>query len=121
MVKSRLINGGLRGGNGPGPARRAGTIEVEACGMDAKTIPIRFGDGIREVMEERGIREEDIREVLDCAGSSGRKLFAEGGERFLAKKRMGNFTCNVEYAVDGGGVEVLDLYSYVVQLTGQED
>ena len=36
-------------------------------------------------------------------------------------RKIGNFTCNVEYAVNGGEVEVLNLYSYVILLTGQED
>lgn len=50
-----------------------------------------------------------------------KKLYVEGEERYLAKKKIGNFTCNVEYAVNGGEVEVLNLYSYVILLTGQED
>ena len=53
-------------------------------------------------MEDRGIREEDIREVLDYAESTGRKLYVEGEEHYLAAKKIGNFTCNVEYAVSGG-------------------
>ena len=89
--------------------------------MDAKTVPVKLSDDIRAIMEERGIREEDIREVLDYAESTGKKLYAEGEERYLAKKKIGNFTCNVEYAVNGGEVEVLNLYSYVILLTGQED
>ena len=71
-------------------------------------------------MEDRGIREEDIREVLDYAESTGRKLYVEGEEHYLAAKKIGNFTCNVEYAVSGGEVEILNLYSYVITLAGQE-
>ena len=89
--------------------------------MDAKTVPVKLSDDIRAIMEERGIREEDIREVLDYAESTGKKLYVEGEERYLAKQKIGNFTCNVEYAVNGGEVEVLNLYSYVILLTGQED
>jgi 4Fe-4S ferredoxin iron-sulfur binding domain protein len=89
--------------------------------VDAKTVPVKLSDDIRAIMEERGIREEDIREVLDYAESTGKKLYVEGEERYLAKKKIGNFTCNVEYAVNGGEVEVLNLYSYVILLTGQED
>ena len=89
--------------------------------MDAKTVPVKLSDDIRAIMEERGIREEDIRAVLDYAESTGKKLYVEGEESYLAKKKIGNFTCNVEYAVNGGEVEVLNLYSYVILLTGQED
>lgn len=89
--------------------------------MDAKTVPVKLSDDIKAIMEERGIREEDIREVLDYAETTGKKLYVEGEEHFLAKKKIGNFTCNVEYSVSGGEVEVLNLYSYVILLTGQED
>ena len=88
--------------------------------MDAKTVPIKLSDDVSAVMEDRGIREEDIREVLDYAESTGRKLYVEGEEHYLAAKKIGNFTCNVEYAVSGGEVEILNLYSYVITLTGQE-
>lgn len=88
--------------------------------MDAKTVPIKLSDDVSAVMEDRGIREEDIREVLDYAESTGRKLYVEGEEHYLAAKKIGNFTCNVEYAVSGGEVEVLNLYSYVITLAGQE-
>ncbi|HIT30898.1 MAG TPA: hypothetical protein IAC26_08670 [Candidatus Scatomorpha stercoravium] len=88
--------------------------------MDAKTVPIKLSDDVSAVMEDRGIREEDIREVLDYAESTGRKLYVEGEEHYLAAKKIGNFTCNVEYAVSGGEVEILNLYSYVITLAGQE-
>lgn len=88
--------------------------------MDAKTVPIKLSDDVSAVMEDRGIREEDIREVLDYAESTGRKLYVEGEEHYLAAKKIGNFTCNVEYAVSGGEVEILNLYSYVITLVGQE-
>lgn len=88
--------------------------------MDAKTVPIKLSDDVSAVMEDRGIREEDIREVLDYAESTGRKLYVEGEEHYLAAKKIGNFTCNVEYAVSGGEVEIPNLYSYVITLAGQE-
>lgn len=115
MVKSRA--------DIPRSGGRAQTVirERRYAKVDAKTVPIRLSDGIRAVMEERGIREEDVREVLDYAESTGKKLYVEGEEHYLAKKRIGNFTCNVEYAVADGEVELLDLYSYMVQLSGRED
>lgn len=89
--------------------------------MDAKTVPIKMSDEIKDIMEDRGIREEDIREVLDYAETTGKKLYVEGEEHFLAKKKIGNFTANIEYTVSGGEVEVLNLYSYVITLAGQDN
>ena len=56
--------------------------------MDFKTVPIKLSDEIKEVMENRGIREEDIREVLEYAETTGKKLYIEGEEHYLAKKRL---------------------------------
>lgn len=89
--------------------------------MDAKTVPIKMSDEIKDIMEDRGIREEDIREVLDYAETTGKKLYVEGEEHYLAKKKIGSFTANVEYTVSGGEVEVLNLYSYVITLAGQDN
>ena len=60
--------------------------------MDAKTVPVKISDEIKAVMEDRGIREEDIREVLEYAETTGKKLYVDGEEHFLAKKKIGNFT-----------------------------
>ena len=49
------------------------------------------------------------------------RLYVDGVEHFLAKKKIGNFTANVEYTVSGGEVEVLNLYSYVITLAGQDN
>lgn len=85
--------------------------------MDFKTIPIKLNDVIRKTMDDRGIREEDIREVLEYAETTGRKLYIEGEEHFLAKKRLNNFTPNVEYILSNGEVEIVNLYSYIISFS----
>lgn len=85
--------------------------------MDFKTVPIKLSDEIKEVMENRGIREEDIREVLEYAETTGKKLYIDGEEHYLAKKRLNKFTPNVEYIIADGEVEVVNLYSYIISFT----
>lgn len=85
--------------------------------MDFKTAAINYGDGVTDAMEERGINEDDIRAVLEYAESEGKKLYVEGEERFLARKRIGNFSAYVEYRLNGDSVEVLNVYSHVVLLS----
>ena len=86
--------------------------------MELMSAPLRMSGDIQRMMEERGIRDEDIRQVLAHAESSGEKLYVEGENRFLAKKTLENFTPNVEYTINGGEVEILDVYSYIVRLGG---
>lgn len=85
--------------------------------MDFKTVPLALSDEIKEIMENRGIREEDIRDVIEYAETTGKKLYIEGEEHFLAKKKMEKFTPNVEYIVKDDGIEIVDLYSYIISFT----
>lgn len=84
--------------------------------MDFKTVEIKKSEEIEGRMEERGIREDDIREVLEYAESSGKKLYVEGEAHFLARKRIGNYSAYVEYLLADGCVEVVDVYSHMVKL-----
>lgn len=83
--------------------------------MDFKTVEIKISDELAELMEERGVREEDVREVLEYAETSGKKLYIEGEERFLARKRIGKFSAYVEYIL-GDAVELVNVYSHMVTL-----
>lgn len=89
--------------------------------MDIKTIPLKLSDEIRTTMEDRGITEEDIRQVLDYAETTGKKLYVDGENRYLAKKRINNFTPNVEYAISENEIEILNLYSYIIKFVGDAD
>lgn len=83
--------------------------------MDFKTVEIKISDELAELMEERGVREEDVREVLEYAEASGKKLYIEGEEHFLARKRIGKFSAYVEYIL-GDAVELVNVYSHMVTL-----
>ena len=87
--------------------------------MDMNTVELRFADGVAEAMEERGINESDIREVLVYAEEQGYKLV--DGDRCLAKKRLGNFTAYVEYSPADGAVELLDVYSHRIMLNEDQN
>ena len=95
---------------------------TEGRNVEEQTAERKFeliiSDEIAELMEERGIREEDVREVVEFAESSGKKLYIEGEEHFLARKRIGNFTAYAEYTVSGNDVEVLDVYSHMIVFPG---
>lgn len=83
--------------------------------MDMNTVEIRLADGVAEAMEERGVNEDDARQVLAYAEGEGVKLV--NGDLCLAKKRLGNFTAYVEYKLADGAVEITDVYSHRVMLS----
>jgi hypothetical protein len=68
-------------------------------------------DSVAELMEERGIRGEDISEVVAWGEGEGGKLV--DGELNLAKKRLDKVLVYVEYKDDG---TVTDVYSHRVTL-----
>ena len=72
--------------------------------MDFKTVALTISDDVAAIMEERGIKEDDVREVLEYAETTGKKLYIEGEEHFLARKRIGNFSAYVEYVMKDGDV-----------------
>ncbi len=82
--------------------------------QEEQEFELIISDEIAGLMEERGIREEDVREVVEFAESSGKKLYIEGEEHFLARKRIGKFSAYAEYSVNRRTVEVLDVYSHML-------
>jgi hypothetical protein len=76
-------------------------------------MKISYGEHAKDAMERRGIREEDIEDVLTTAEETKVYLYEKDGDRFLAKKRIGNFTVYVEYK-KADGFLVQDTYSHRV-------
>jgi len=70
---------------------------------------------IEEKMQERGIQKADVKEVLASA-EEGERLYIEGENHFLGKKRLENFTVYVEYEKENEGYRILDVYSHRVAL-----
>ncbi len=74
---------------------------------------------IQSIMEERGIRNEDLQEVVKSFHDAPHLHDAEG-KRFLAKKRLGNFTVNAEFVLSGDNLEICNVYSYVISLADEQ-
>ena len=89
--------------------------------MDFKTANLKISDEVAELMEERGAKESDVREILDYAESTGKKLYVEGEEHFLARKRIGKFSGYVEYLLTDDGAELLDVYSHMVRFEDEKE
>ena len=71
-------------------------------------------------INERGIQKSDIKEVLAYA-ENHEKLYIDGENRFLGKKRMENFTAYVEYDKEDDGYKILDVYSHRVSLSEDQE
>jgi len=88
--------------------------------VDFNAVELVISDDVSEAMEERGVREEDIRAVLAAAEQSGDKLYNDEGH-FLARARLDNFSAYVEYVLNDSSVEIIDAYSHKVSFASDEE
>lgn len=83
--------------------------------MDIADSALIISSEIEAAMNERGILKSDIKEVLAYA-EEVEKLYIEGKNHFLGKKRMGKFTAYAEYVTKDNVYEILNAYSHRVSL-----
>ena len=83
--------------------------------MDIADSALTMSSDMEATINKRGILKSDIKDVIAYA-EGGEKLYIEGEDHFLGKKRMGNFTAYVEYAIAESGYKILDAYSHRVSL-----
>lgn len=88
--------------------------------MADNNIVVNLSADVEAVMEERGIRMEDIQVVIEAAESSGEKLSSESTGHFLAKKRLENIMAYAEYTLADNVAEVVDVYSHRVSLQEEQ-
>jgi hypothetical protein len=74
-------------------------------------MDVKFSNEVVELLGKRGLKEADVKDVIQSAEASGRKLTQ--GDKNLAKKRMGEVTIYALYD-NNGNVEAA--YSHRMQL-----
>lgn len=78
-------------------------------------VKLQIADDVREAIETRGIRDEDISAVISNAEETGDKLYRE--DRFLSKLVIEEATYYVEYSVaDGGTYTIHTAYTHRAKL-----
>ncbi len=71
-------------------------------------------------MQERGIKEEDVKSVIEHAELTKSKMMNEEGVT-IGKKRLGEFTVYVEYMMRDAQFVVSSTYGHRVQLGSDEE
>jgi hypothetical protein len=79
-------------------------------------MSLNISDDVKALMEERGIKEEDVMEVI-AYGEEGDKLVDETEEICLAKKRINEVTFYAVYKANGENCEVMNTYSHRIGLS----
>jgi len=72
---------------------------------------------VSEVMESRGIHEDEVKMVIYEGETTEKKLYQPENNRYLAKKRVGESTFYVEYSVSGEKkYSIHTAYSHMAEL-----
>jgi hypothetical protein len=73
--------------------------------QEAMKLQLQMEDKIKELLEERGVKEEEIKMVIHNAETTGEKLYQPDTNKYLAKREIGEATFYVEYGGEGGKYE----------------
>ena len=75
--------------------------------MSTLEVRLQITGEVGEILESRGIRDEDLKEVIQRAEEQGEKLYREGENRFLAKQKIGEATFYAEYSIGEGSTYII--------------
>ena len=84
-------------------------------------MAITFSDAAKKNMEVKGLKEDDIKKIIESAGTD--RIF--NGERFIAKKVIGDLTVYADYSGKDGNITVNGAYCHKLSirdivLTGED-
>jgi len=83
-------------------------------------MEIIYAEGVKNLMEERGIKEEDV-QALFSTDTSDLKTMRSADGSFLSRVRLDNVTVYAEYTKGENSVTVKDLYSHMVTFANEEE
>lgn len=82
-------------------------------------MEILLGEGLTDLIEKRGITEDDIRNAI--AAAEDNKTFISDGSTIIGKSKAGNMTVYVVYERDGDVLKVQSAYSHRVSLISDKE
>lgn len=89
--------------------------------MSQKNISITVDEELVGLMEERGIKLEDIERVIVQSEEAGDFLYDADEDKYLAKKRFGEFTVYAGYTKLAEMYMLHNAYGHRVQLESETE
>ena len=87
---------------------------------DDPSMILHIADESRQRMQQQGVQESYVRQVIAFAESTSTKLVNTSTNRLIAHLRIGNITCWVEYAPEGDGYRVYRAYTHRMDIEGDD-
>lgn len=80
--------------------------------MTWEEIKLQVSNEVKQLLEERHILEDEVKQVIHHAETGGEKLYLPDENRYLAKLKIGKATFYVEYSVEDGSYIVRSAYAH---------
>ena len=77
-------------------------------------MDIAISNDVKEVFEKRGLKEADVKAVIEAAEASKDKI--TNGSKFIAKKQIGDLTVYADYNAKDGKVTVNSAYAHRMKI-----
>ena len=84
--------------------------------MAWEEIKLQVTDEVKQLLEERHIAEDEVKQVINNAEAEGKKLYQPEANRYLAKLRIGKATFYVEYAIEEDRYLVRAAYTHKAEV-----
>ena len=86
--------------------------------MTWEEVKLQVDEKGKQLLEERHISEDEVKQVIHHAETEGEKLYQPDENRYLAKLKIGKATFCVEYSIEDGNYIVRSAYAYKAEITG---
>lgn len=96
--------------------RRSKDKSEESAHKGVEKMKVNIPDDVKETIGKRGIKVEEIQEIIDAAESTKKKLVSADGSRNLAKKQIGDVTIYADYSIADGEAKLNTAYSHRIAL-----
>lgn len=80
--------------------------------MTWEEIKLQVSNEVKQLLEERHILGDEVKQVIHHAETGGEKLYLPDKNRYLAKLKIGKATFYVEYSVEDGSYIVRSAYAH---------
>ncbi|MFC2003202.1 hypothetical protein ACFLV4_04585 [Chloroflexota bacterium] len=86
--------------------------------MSWEEIKLELSDKVKQLLEEKHILEDEVRQVINNAETEGEKLYQPDTNKYLAKLKIGKATFYVEYSIKEDSYVVSSAYAHKAEIKG---
>ena len=87
--------------------------------MSWEETKLILSDEVKNLLDERHVLEDEVKQVIYHAEDTGEKLYRPGTNVFLAKLKIGTATYYAEYSAEEDGYSLRTAYVHKAEIQGE--